>query len=172
MRISENRFVKKFSIQNGFHWIFNCTTLSQWPLIQNRESVKSTLFSWIPDWKGWLVKWVVHDKTIVLTLTVMVVWVSGGVGPLDGRVGPGRVTSLPAVCRRCCRWCWWCGPGAGGVDPSLVCPSGPIYLPSRTVSEWWCSPLHDDEGTSRGMIGLSADSPHKLTPAGRNTGWH
>ena len=72
---------------NEFHWMFYCTTLSQWPLIENRESVNSTLFSWIPDWKGWLVNWVVHDKPIVLTPTVMVVWVSGGVGPLDGRAG-------------------------------------------------------------------------------------
>ena len=35
----------------------------------------------------------VHDKTIVLTPTVMVVWVSEGVGPLDGKAGPGRVTT-------------------------------------------------------------------------------
>ena len=152
--------------------MFNCTILSQWPLIQNRESVNSTLFSWIPDWKGWLVNWVVHDKTIVLTLTVMVVWVSGGVGRWMEGLGRAGWRLFPPCVGAATVDVGWCGPGAGGVDPSLVCPSGPIYLPSRTVSEWWCSPLHDDEGTSRGMIGLSADSLHKLTPAGRNTGWH
>ena len=78
----------------------------------------------------------VHDKTIVLTPTVMVVWVSEGVGPLDGRAGPGRVTtslraptfslSTAAVGD--------VAPGSGGADPSLVSPlSEPI---SRTVSAW------------------------------------
>ena len=98
----------------------------------------------------------------------MVVWVSEGVGPLDGKAGPGRVTtSLRA------RTLALSTTAVGDVAPGSDGAVNPCES-ARDYSEWVrgdaLRSLDDEERTSRRMIGLSADSLHKLTPAERNTG--